>query len=242
MGFVMFISINDFFKDFVRDNYDLVKGSELLIISRDIVANGDNVESELPFEDATSTSRYESITFVPDLVPNASVMEYSHGSTRDMFYKAYMEQLSTKSSSKYLCCIVDTVVNDDSKIFLICSQTEYLLEYMEVLKDYMESQYKMKIYSYVDFQTDNNCIFDIGDKEEIKKYLQVQLMEHGLFDDLTNELFNELTDDMVEIYHKTLMQKSVDDLDKLATKKGIYVNKRKPKEVIVDHMIAKLLK
>ena len=100
MGFVMFISINDFFKDFVRDNYDLVKGSELLIISRDIVANGDSVESELPFEDATSTSRYESITFVPDLVPNASVMEYSHGSTRDMFYKAYMEQLSTKSSSK----------------------------------------------------------------------------------------------------------------------------------------------
>ena len=138
MGFVMFISINDFFKDFVRDNYDLVKGSELLIISRDIVANGDSVESELPFEDATSTSRYESITFVPDLVPNASVMEYSHGSTRDMFYKAYMEQLSTKSSSKYLCCIVDTVVNDDSKIFLICSQTEYLLEYMEVLKDYMQ--------------------------------------------------------------------------------------------------------
>ena len=37
------------------------------------------------------------------------------------------------------------------------------------------------------------------------------------------------------------MDKSVDDLVKLALKKGIYVNKRKPKETIVDHIMAKLL-
>ena len=102
--------------------------------------------------------------------------------------------------------------------------------------------YKLNIYSYTDFQSDNNCIYNIGNREEIKKYLQVQLVENDLIDDLTNEFFNELTDNMVEVYRKTLMQKTVNELDKIATKKGIYVNKHKPKEVIVDHIISGLIK
>ena len=241
-GFVMFISVNDLFKDFVRDHYELVEGAELLIISRDITANGEVSDNDLPFGDNQYTSRYESISFVPDLVPNASVMEYAHGTTKSEFCQAYMQQLDTKSSARYLCCIADSVVNDDSKIILVCSQTEYLLEYMEVLRDFMESRYKLNIYSYTDFQSDNNCIYNIGNREEIKKYLQVQLVENDLIDDLTNEFFNELTDNMVEVYRKTLMQKTVNELDKIATKKGIYVNKHKPKEVIVDHIISGLIK
>ena len=47
---------------------------------------------------------------------------------------------------------------------------------------------------------------------------------------------------MVEVYRKTLMQKTVNELDKIVTKKGIYVNKHKPKEVIVDHIISGLIK
>ena len=158
-GFVMFISVNDLFKDFVRDHYELVEGAELLIISRDITANGEVSDNDLPFGDNQYTSRYESISFVPDLVPNASVMESAHGTTKSEFCQAYMQQLDTKSSARYLCCIADTVVNDDSKIILVCSQTEYLLEYMEVLRDFMESRYKLNIYSYTDFQSDNNCIY-----------------------------------------------------------------------------------
>lgn len=243
MGFVMFISVNDLFKDFVRDHYDLVKGSEILVISRDIIANGETINPEgLPFSDTQSTSKYESISFIPELVPNASVMEYSNGSTRDMFYQAYMEQLTSKSAMRYLCCIADTVVHEDSKIFLVCSQSEYLLEFMEVMKDFMESRFKMNIYSYVDFQTDDQCIYNIGDPEEIKQYLQVHLVENDLIDDVTDEFFNELTSDMVEVYRKTLIQKTVDELEKLATKKGIYVNRHKPKETIVDHIISGLMK
>ena len=46
---------------------------------------------------------------------------------------------------------------------------------------------------------------------------------------------------MEETYRKVLMDKTPEELTKLALKKGIYVNKRKPKEQIVNHIMNKLL-
>ena len=239
MGYIVYATINDFFGEYLKESGQKLENYEIVVISKDIV--GDLTRKNSTTSQTEYISKYKNVDFLMNLYPDPAVMEFYTGSTRDSFISAYRGQLTRGGNLYDLCCLVDLVVNDDKKIFLLCVNSEYLTGFFEIMDGVLQDQFKMKMYSYAEFKADRECVNDIGNIDEIKVTLAYQLDVNDLIDDVTGEFFNSLYSDMESTYRKVLMDKSVDDLVKLALKKGIYVNKRKPKETIVDHIMAKLL-
>ena len=239
MGYIVYATINDFFGEYLKESGKEFDNYEIVVISKDII--GDLARKNSTTAQTEYISKYKNVDFLMNLYPDPAVMEFYTGSTKDMFISAYRHQLIKGSNLYDLCCLVDLVVNDDKKIFLLCVNSEYLTGFFEIMDGVFQEQFKMKLHSYAELKSDPECINDIGNIDEIKVTLAYQLDVNELIDDVTGEFFNSLYSDMEDTYRKVLMDKSVDDLVKLALKKGIYVNKRKPKEMIVDHIMSKLL-
>lgn len=239
MGYIVYATINDFFGEYLKDSGKEFSNYELVVISRDIV--GDFVRKNSTTAQTEYISKYKNVDFLMDLFPDPSVLEFYTGSTHDSFVSAYRGQLMQDKNLYDLCCLVDLVVNDDKNIFLLCSNSEYLMGFMDVLNGVIQEQFKMKIFAYAEFKTDPECVTTMGDIDEIRVTLAYQLDVHDFMDDVTGEFFNTLYSNMEETYRKVLMDKTPEELTKLALKKGIYVNKRKPKEQIVNHIMDKLL-
>ena len=239
MGFIVYATINDFFGEYLRDSGTKLDNFEVVVISKDIVSdirrnNSTTAQTEY-------LSKYKNVDFLMNLFPDPAVLEFYTGSSRDSFISAYRGQLMQSSKLYDICCLTDLVVNDDRNIFLLCSNAEYLMGFMDVLNGIFQEQFKMKIFSYAEFKADPECVKDLGDLDEIRVTLAYQLDVNDFIDDVTGKFFNSLYANMEETYRKILMEKSPDELVKLALKKNIYVNKRKPKEYIVNHIIDKLL-
>lgn len=240
MGYIVYATINDFFGEYLRDAGQKLDNYEIIVVSKDIVSDLRRNNSKTA--QVEYMSKYKNVDFLMNLFPDPSVMEFYTGSTTESFISAYRGQLTNQDGNMYdLCCLVDLVVNDDKNLFLLCSNSEYLTGFMEVLDGVFQEQFKMKVFPYAEFKADPDCVKKIGDLDEIRVTLAYQLDVHDFIDDVTGDFFNCLYSDMEETYRKVLMSKTPEELSKLAMKKGIYVNKRKPKETIVNHIIDKLL-
>lgn len=238
MGSLLFINIGDFFTKYLKEHPDIdISNYEIIVISRDIVAD-QRLKSGNTF---TYESRYKNIGFAMELFPTPQVMEFYHGSTFLNFREQFLSQLSSTKASTALCCIVDLVVNDNLNVVLLCSGSEYLMQFMNIIQEKLYETFHLNAWSYEQYKENPDCIKDIGDKDDILKRFEFQLKQLELIDKKIDEFFNRFTDDMVEKYRELLMSKSVDELYKYAVKKDIHVNKHKPKELIVDHILQKVL-
>ena len=234
MASLMFMSFTDFITKFAKDHE--INKYELIIISKDLVTS---IQRRIPETNSTTyESKYQNIDFASNLYPLTSVMEFSYSSSKERFAEAYINQLDNSENFQDLCCIADLIVNDNKDVILLCSNIEYQQGFMQILSEHMFNMFRLESYSYEEF-LEKDGIIEIGNKDEIKTYLDHKL---GVLlgDDVVDYFFNRFTDDMEEQYKNLLMKKSIDDLVKLGNMKGIYVNKRKPKEEIVDHIFNSL--
>lgn len=238
MGSLLFISISDFFSKYLKENPEIdISKYEIVVISKDIVAD-QRLKSG---NTVTYESRYKNIGFAMELFPNPNVLEFYHGGTFDNFRLQYLSQLDSTRASTALCCIADLVVNDDLNVVLLCSGSEYLIQYMDILQEKLYEMFHLNAWSYDQYLENKECLKDYGNKEDILKRLEFHLKQLELIEEKMDEFFNRFTDDMVEKYREILMSKSVDELYKYALKKDIHVNKHKPKDLIVDHILQKVL-
>lgn len=238
MAFILVSDADRFFSNFLFDHKDEpFDNYEILVISKDIIA-----DQKIVTEDGTSSyqSRYENIDFDLTLVPTPKVFEFYHGSTPSSYVESYQDQLMLENRLTSLCCIVDLVVNDNRNVVMLCSKAEYRMEYLHILLDFLSEQFKIKGYD-IDAYLEKEDITQIGDVEEIRKMLLFHMTNLELIDTDTGLVMNSLMSDMVEKYKEVLMNKDKEELFRIAVNKGAYVNKRRPKEEIVDHILKKML-
>lgn len=238
MGSLLFISIGDFFSKYLKQFPDIdISKYEIIVVSKDIIAD-QRIKNGSTF---TYESRYKNIGFALELFPNPQVLEFYHGSTFLNYREQFLSQLSSTKAATALCCIADLVVNDDLNVVLLCSGSEYLMEFMNIIQEKLYEMFHLNGWTYDQYKEDPTCLNNIGDKEDILKRLEFEMKQLELIEEGINEFFNKFIDDMAEKYKEILMSKSVDALYKYALKNDIHVNKHKPKELIVDHILQKVL-
>ena len=239
MASLLFITINDLFMDYLKNNKVDMNKTDIIVASRDIVTDirrynriGTDYES-----------KYKNIDFAIELSPNPNVLEMYTGSTSSMYIESYRDQLSgTTVAQKDLCAIVDMIVNDDFDVILVCSKSEMNMQYFYIMRDYIDEVFRLRGYIYDELKEDDSLDLNtIGNPDEIKAMLAYQLKTLELIDENIGEFFNKFKDDLADKYQKVLLSKTVDELVDIGRSKGIYVNKYKPKEVIVDHILKKML-
>lgn len=237
-GKLMFLSINNFFKEYLNSvNNDLGDNFAILVISKDIIAD----ESTTEWGTSRYKSRYEDIEFATELFPNPNVMEYRLSATMESFADRYKNQLDQIDNMKLLCCIVDMVVNDGTDVYLIASHTEMKVGFFDIMKEVFFDKFNLIMTDYTEAVETPELMADIGKVDEIKMMLDFQINHLKLIDEDIGIFFNRLTKDMATEYREILMNKSIDELYAIGTKQHLHINRHKPKEYIVDHILKKLL-
>ena len=239
----MYTSITDFFGEYLKDFKQGLEGKyQVVVVSRDIISG-----VKRRYEDTATTtykSKYKNIDFLDALMPGPAVQELSWGTSPDMYAMKYSEQLSDSKAMYELCCIADSVINDDRNIFILCSNAEYGQGYLDILREFIYNNFKLKAWSYTEYMNDHEVLNEPIDLEEAKKVLAFQIKANNLEDEIVGGLFNQYLhdEDVEKTYKEILMKKTPEELFRMGVQKNIYINKRKPKEVIVDQLMGKLLK
>ena len=238
-GSLQYMMVDDFYTEYLKRNYDHLDKLEVIIVSKDIISD----QKTMVNSKSVYHSRYKNVDFAMDIFPNPSVEEYLYGATLEAFGQKYKTQLEGVEQMTTLCSIVDLVINEGYDIVLICSRVEMKMNYFHYMKEYIFENFGviMNDYSEQLMNDDDSYVHDYGDFEKARKLLQFQLEHTKLIDETLGTFFNKFTSDMAKEYREILMTKSVDELFVIGTKRGIHVNRHKPKDYIVDHILAKML-
>lgn len=236
VGTLLFIDIGSFFTEYLKERAHSFDNFEILVASSYIIADSkQNDRGQTLY-----LSRYDNITFVPNIKPAPIVEEYYCGSSLEVFGSKYKEQLGSKDCMINLCSIVDMVVNEGVNVVILCSLNEYNMEWCRYLKEYLYEAFSLTMCIYSDFKENPKELHNIGDVDNIRLVLRYQIEQLELVDEVVGKFFNKFTKDMVKEYTDILMSKSVDELYQFGISKNVHVNKRKPKKDIVDHIMLKL--
>lgn len=234
MGFVVGMTIQDFFGEFVKgkklDDY------EVLIISKDITAS---ITRRVQNSD-TYESKYSNVDLIPSLYPNPSVIQYSYNTTTDAFFEAYTTQLDDKDNFSDLCCIVDMAVNDNRKIIILYSFVEEKSRFFDCFREFMNRQFDLTVHCYRDIKEGEDELVEIENPEEVKARLEYH-KDILIKDADLDFFFNRFTEDLAEKYKELLLEKSEDSLRKIAKHKGIFIPVHKDKEQIVKIILDTML-
>ena len=235
-----YMTVNDFFMDFMKKYVakENKKHFEIVIVSKDIITDNQYIA----MKESRYISNYTNINFANDLRPCPEVKEYLYNSSEDDFAQRYKTQLSFMEPMTTLCSIVDLVINDDTDVILLCSYSESKSSsYMDILCDFIYDNFGIMVNKYKDTKDKDDIEFDPGDYERAQRLLEFQIQNQGLVDRYVGTFFNKFTKDMADDYRKILMSKSIDELSAIGANRNLYINRHKPKEYIVDHILKSIM-
>lgn len=232
-GAFMCLSINDFFSKYLSMiDGDLGDNYQIIIASKEIIT--DTVVKE--GYKSLYISRYENIDFTPELFPSEDVLEYLYGSSRNVFYDKYLDQLNRTNVSKTLCSIADLIANDGTMVYLLASPVDIRTEFIDILKEYFYNSFGIMAYDLEEYMENPDIIYQ-NDMDEAKTMIQFQINNLKLINERIGVFFNKFTKDMGEAYRKILENKTIDELYVIGTNRGLHINRYKPKQAIVDHIV-----
>ena len=236
MGSLMISSVNEFFGNYLRTNR--LSNFKLMIISRDIVTDDkENNDGVISYR-----SHFENVTFCNGVAPSSYVESYAYGLNFTEFTETYIRQLNTPESMMNLCCIIDLVVNKDINVIFLCSEREFKMGFVDPLREFIFNTFGLYMITSIECSYDPGLLTQYGDKLDIKRKLDFQINEHELIDKGCGSFINKYCDDVEESYRKNLMSMSIDELYQFGLKNSIHVNRYKPKEYIVDRIMARILR
>lgn len=235
MASLMFGDITEFFGSYLKE-YEL-KDFVIVVCGRDIIADIKEKEGVRQFY----KSRYKNIVFAPKLTPTPLVEESFWGGNRDSFEYEYKKQLSTKESITEACALIDLVVNKGKNVVLLCSKRENYSEYFEYLREFLNEWFKLYMVSIKEAMVDNELLYKYGNDDEIRTMLLFQIKHHNITDQTFGEFINKFVDDEAKKYEQVLMSKSIDELVAIGAQYSVHVNRYKPKDYIVEHILKKIM-
>lgn len=238
-GMILYMTVEEFFTSYVKAN-NLDK-TQIIIVSRDVTAD---IKTNEKYNNITYASKYDNVDFVPSLLPSPSSMEYAYGDDKTRFIEAYEGHLLSDDVFTDIVCIADMVVNDGIDVILLSSKAEFASQFPYFLKDFVHDKLGLKIClseQLADAESDEeyeNLVSDIGDIEDIKALIEYNKKELSEGQTSAEEFFNKFMEDAPTKYKKVLMTKDIDYILSLGKEKGLRLNKRKPKEELINTIVA----
>ena len=207
MGALLFIKFEDLITDFAKD-HDLHEWM-IIIASHEIAGSLKTktaiagISTGIQYE-----SKYDNIEFVSSLRPTPSIMEHAYGENKDSFIEMYNSHLLSSEPFMDLCCIVDMIVNSDTKVMVVMSGYEYAARIPYFLNQFIMDEFEIRGYLYdnllrLSTNYDNKSMY-----EKIVKNLDFPVP-----DEFTGRNFDVIlenyTDNIEEVKEKLELQKVI---------------------------------
>ena len=242
-GFLMFVTITEFFEQILKMNSDgkfefKLGDCYILVCSRDLMT--DVVRSAGNVNDFQS--KYANVEFISGLLPDVHMMEYATSSGMDTFFDMYVNRLYEPSKMKDIISICDVVVKRDTPVFVLVTSMDMRTNYPDILKDFIATEFGLIGYTMDDFKDKdiNTAVREIGDRDSIIAAIDKHVDD--LLKSTDKEYFlNSLVDDVEQVYREVLESKSMEELKELAGAKMIFISKRDDKKRVVDKLIRSIM-
>lgn len=242
-GFLLFVSLTEFFSDILKKNsdgeFDFKLGDcYILVLSRDITT--DVVKSSGQVNDFQS--KYANVEFINNLLPSVAMMEYATTSGMDTFVDMYVERLGDASKMRDIISICDIVAKRGVPVFVLVSSMDLRTQYPIILRDFILSEFGLQGYLMEDLKGKDisDVVYDIGNRDKIIAAIDEHL---DLYLRMTDKEYflNTLIDDVEKVYRDALNSKPVDELKELAKVKMIFISRRDDKARIIDKLINSIM-
>lgn len=230
----MIASVNDFFGNYLRNNK--ISNYELLILGKDIIT-GDQINNDGKI---TYRTAFQHVNFCDRVSPSSLVEQYAYGLNMTEFVEAYNRQLNMPETMSQLCCIVDLVVNRDLNVIMLCSEREFKMGFVDILREFIFNNFGLYFVTSIETRYDPELIKHYGDKDDIRRKLNFFINKNELIDKGLGKFINKYVDDIEESYREILMNMSMDELYQYGLGKSIHVNRYKSKEYTVDRIMRKV--
>ena len=226
MAVIVKMTSDDFLSKFVKDfNY---KKFNFLLVSQDI----------------KTTQKYKNVYALPSLIPPTPIMSaIINNGDKKKAIKKYREYLLTPRALTLMTILVRLAVVDNSNVVLICSEDEGKYNYLDILCDFIEELYGVKIHTYKKFaKNPEKCSCVDGNKKEvvktIKKFLKHAEFEEGKSDGAKYTVNTQKR----EITKKDLEKLSKGELIQLCEKAEIKVKKGMGRKDIIEKFMKQIKK
>ena len=240
MASLMFGDINQFFGEYLKE-YKL-EDFVIVVTGREIITSIKQKTKSLNAGSFNSyQSKYKNIVFAPRIAPSPVVEETYYSNNQARFESAYKEELTIKEVMSDLCAIVDMVVNKNKNVVLLCSKRESYMEFFEYMREFIMENFKLYMISIGEALVDHGLLYQYGNDDEIRTMLAFNIKHYKIVDETFNDFINRFIDDEAEKYKEMLMNKTVDELAAIGSKYSLHINKYKPKELIVEHILKRIM-
>lgn len=137
-----------FIKDFLSD-YD-PKDFQFVLVSENI----------------TTIKKHKNVMPVNKLIPPPAIMaEHLNGNTKE-FKKKYFDYLKKNEVNSIVSILIKAVLNGWN-VIMLCSKSESEYGYLDVLAEFIEKKYKMKVHSAKSFMKDPKKAMKLKNKNEV---------------------------------------------------------------------------
>lgn len=217
MGAIIRMESKKFFKDFLPEVNQ--KDYQFIVISEFIKTNG----------------KSPNVKAIQRLMPPAKVLSEFIDGNKKAYKKAYLNYLQNPQIESFLSIIVKAAVINDMNIVLICSHSENEFKYLKYICEYIETVFKLKTYTWADFNTDPEKARKIKNKDEVAQILNKK------FEKMQKLGVNLETNVDKEKVVKQLKELGKKGMKKIAKAKGIKLDEDLSKDKMAKKLAKKLL-
>ena len=158
MGCIIKMTSDTFLDKFIKEN-DYKKFNFLLV--------SENIKTE---------NKYKNVYVLKSLIPPPNVLtEFITNGKTDKYVKKYADYLQTSKPATMIAVAVKLAAIENSDVVLICTKEESEYKYLDILCDFIENVYNIKICSYKKYKKDLKSYDLVPNKKKIAKIIKKQI-------------------------------------------------------------------
>lgn len=208
MASLIILESDDFLKSFVK-KFDHKKYNFVLVSS-----------------DIDTKNKYKNVFRAKQLLPpSKAAVCMTNGNDYEEYYKKYVKYLSRPDVEIFLTTIAKLVAVEGTNVVLLCSKAEAELKYLNIIKEYFEEIYQLKVFSYKKYKKDPDNCDSVTKKKKVIKIIDKKTNEAS-----TKSINVQLDPEDVKA---RLKHQSEETLRAMAKRIGVKVKKTDDKKTII---------
>src|SRR5690606_27951950 len=116
-----------------------------------------------------TTGEFANVKSIPRLIPPGQIVGLHIDGDKKAYKKHYFEYLKDRNIEAFIAIFVQAAVINDIKIVLLCSKSEEEYKYLKYICEYIEAVFKVKTYSWKEYEADPDKANKVSNKDEVAK-------------------------------------------------------------------------
>lgn len=189
-------------------------------------------------QDVETKDELPNVKALPILMPPAKLIRIAINDDKKSFKKAYLQYMQHPDIEALITILVKAAVKDNCKLVLLCSKSEDEFNYLEYLCEYIEQVFKLKTYSFKEYEKDTAKALEIKNLDEVEKILtkKFEKLEQRSLE------IKEHREEQADKLRKELKKYGRKELRKFAKMKNIKVKKDMEKGDLIKKIIKGIYK